>query len=189
MSRAIDELTREHQVIEGVLGSLERFAAGPGTAAEDARETLGRYVRFFREFADRCHHGKEEDRLLPRMVRHGLPADEGPRLKVLDEHATGRAHVRELAALAEGRGSLSPAEVERLRATVRGYAELLHDHIAKEDQLLFPLAEKTIPAGELEELADDFARFERDVMGPRGHEELHTLAMALLAAHPAPAAA
>ncbi len=76
MSRAIDELMQEHRLIEKVLGSLEAFAEAAGKDGGASRETLGSYVRFFREFADRCHHGKEEDRLLVSMVKHGLPAAE-----------------------------------------------------------------------------------------------------------------
>lgn len=185
MSKAIDELMREHRLIEKVLGSLDAFAGAAERAGDASREILGSYVRFFREFADRCHHGKEEDRLLTSMVQHGLPTDEGPRVKVLTEHVAGRAYVRELAGIAAGQGPLAPAEIARLRKTVDGYVGLLRNHIQKEDQLLFPAAEKMIPTAELDQLAADFEAFERDVVGKGGHEHLHELARSLLTAYPA----
>lgn len=184
MSRAIAMLVQEHRLIEKVLASLEAFADAVEGGGEGARQAMAGYAEFFRGFADKCHHGKEEDRLLVRMVDHGLPADEGPRIKVLTEHTAGRACVRELAALGAGQGPLSPAEKAHLGRVVRDYVALLVQHIQKEDQLLFPMAEQMIPAAELEELADDFEAFERQVMGEETHRRLHEMAEELIAAHP-----
>jgi hemerythrin-like domain-containing protein len=83
--RATEILTHEHRVIEQVLGCLEAMgaearAAGrlDGAAAQDA-------VAFFRNFADRCHHGKEEVHLFPALEAKGFPRDGGPTGVMLDE--------------------------------------------------------------------------------------------------------
>ena len=56
-----DILMQEHRVIEQVLSCLEamaeRCAAGQALDVQSAEQALD----FFRTFADRCHHGKEED--------------------------------------------------------------------------------------------------------------------------------
>jgi hemerythrin-like domain-containing protein len=71
MSRTIAILMKEHRLIERVLGSLETFL-DQLSADERNRADLKNFAEFFREFADRCHHGKEEDRLFVSMTDYGF---------------------------------------------------------------------------------------------------------------------
>src|SRR3546814_12953879 len=55
------------------------------------------FMGFLREFADTCHHGKEEGLLFPAMIAAGLSADGGPISVMLSEHEQGRALVAAMA--------------------------------------------------------------------------------------------
>ena len=184
MYEAIHALMEEHRVIEEVLGALETFAdrLDQGEAAD--RATVADFGAFFRNFADRCHHGKEEDRLFATMVKHGFPGEFGPIAVMLAEHAEGRDHVGALVAIGEGEGPLSQEEKERLVSHCRNYVPLLRAHILKEDNILYPMAEQSLPPGVLEDLAGDFEAFEREVMGDGAHAAFHGLAEKLAAAYP-----
>jgi hemerythrin-like domain-containing protein len=74
MSHAIETLTHEHRVIEQVLGGLERLAEAVARGEAVERSTVKDFAQFFAGFADRCHHGKEEDRLFTAMIspRHAF---------------------------------------------------------------------------------------------------------------------
>jgi hemerythrin-like domain-containing protein len=184
VTKAVETLMQEHRVIEQVLGSLETFAARVREGGPADRAAIALYAEFFREFADRCHHGKEEDRLFERMTARGLPREAGPVAVMLAEHEEGRAHVRALAVLGEGLGPLSGAEREVLLAHADAYVALLRQHIVKEDNVLFPMAAQLLPAGEMEGLAEAFEEFETKVMGEGAHARLHALAEGLVAACP-----
>jgi hemerythrin-like domain-containing protein len=54
--------------------ALQQARAG-GTAS---REVFEPFLEFFRGFADKCHHCKEEDRLFPCMEARGIPREGGP---------------------------------------------------------------------------------------------------------------
>ena len=90
-------LRREHRVIERVLRVLRslvgKFEAGGAFPADDFRDC----VKFFRLFADACHHGKEEDLLFPAMEAQGMPHDTGPIAVMLYEHRVGRECVKKMA--------------------------------------------------------------------------------------------
>lgn len=187
MSRAIQTLEQEHRLIEKVLGSLARFAddlAGAGEPIASARERAADYARFFRDFADRCHHGKEEARLFVALSEHGLAREGGPIGVMLHEHEQGRRLVRQLAEIGSGKGPLSAAERAAIVAIARAFVPLLRQHIQKEDGVLFPAATRILPPVVLERLRRDFEAFERDEMGDGVHEELHGVAEALLAVYP-----
>jgi hemerythrin-like domain-containing protein len=59
----------------------------------------------------------------------------------------------------------------------RGFTELLQNHIMKEDRVLYGMAEKIIPLREIEKMAEDFEKFELEVVGEGAHERWHVLPM------------
>ena len=178
---AIEILMSEHRVIEQVLSSLEAFVRSLDEGATEVRSRIGEYAEFFCEFADHCHHGKEEDRLFTALTRHGFPADGGPVAVMLHEHEAGRCHVRALAEIGAGTGPLSLEDRQQVRLHSLEFVSLLRQHIMKEDEILFPAAERALPAETLAALAEDFERHEREEMGDGTHERLHQLADKLIA--------
>ena len=54
------------------------------------------FIGFLKEFADKCHHGKEEGLLFPAMVAAGIPDKGGPIGVMLAEHTQGRQFIRDM---------------------------------------------------------------------------------------------
>ena len=71
-------LENEHRVIEQVLDCLDKIADRCETDGRLDAESAREAVDFFRNFADRCHHGKEEAELFPLMHARGFPQEGGP---------------------------------------------------------------------------------------------------------------
>ena len=169
---ATADLRHEHEVILQALGVLERAADVLAAGQPLSESTLADLVQFLRTFADRCHHGKEEDQLFPAMRAKGM----GGTLAVfLDEHEEGRGYLRTLASGA------SPAE---RAAAARRYVGMLREHIERENEVLFPLADGLFSAEEHGVLARAYEDVELDVVGAGGHEGLLTTLARLDAAVP-----
>lgn len=184
MSKVIDTLMSEHRIISGVLGSFEAFVERLDEDGPNARERVAEYAEFFREFADRCHHGKEEDHLFEALGEHGFPRDAGPLFVMVGEHNMGRSCVGVLSAIGAGEGALGEAERHEIRESAGTFIPLLRMHIQKEDEILFPAAERALPPEVLEKLAGGFEEFERTVMGEGEHRRLHALGARLMAELP-----
>ena len=184
MARAIDILRDEHLVILRVLGSLEAFVVKIDRGIEGERAFLADYVTFLHNFADKCHHGKEEDILFERMLSYGFPEKVGPLAVMRREHALGREHLSVLASVTQGSSPFSRREMETVRNHALAYINLLRTHIMKENNLLYPMALGAIPGSEMETLAAEFDKFEEREMSPGRHERLHVLADHLVAAFP-----
>jgi hemerythrin-like domain-containing protein len=73
MGVAIEQLKKEHAVIERMLAILETVCLRlqAGELVDPAH--VGQIVEFFRGFADECHHGKEEAVLFPALEKVGIP--------------------------------------------------------------------------------------------------------------------
>ena len=147
-------LMSEHRVIEKALACLERMAAEFEEKATVEAPVAGEALEFLRTFADRCHHGKEETNLFPAMEARGLPADVGPTEMMRQEHATGRAFIRDMAE------AVADANAGAFVTGARGYVALLREHIVKEDEVLFPMADGLLPQGDQDRLRREFERIE-----------------------------
>ena len=101
-------------------------------------------VDFIRNYADRFHHAKEEDVLFAALVNNGMPREHSPVAAMLLEHEQGRAYVSamETAALETINGQ--QGRENTLVENALAYTVLLQEHIAKEDDILYPLAERVI---------------------------------------------
>ena len=94
-------LMEEHRVIERVLTALQRAA---DRVAEGARIRPSFFLNaafFIKNFADGCHHRKEEGVLFVAMQESGIPREGGPVGVMLAEHEQGRAFTREMKDAAE----------------------------------------------------------------------------------------
>jgi hemerythrin-like domain-containing protein len=188
MSQTIDNLMREHRVIEQVLGALETFVEMLPLNADVGREEVAKFAGFFQNFADKCHHGKEEDGLFVKMGQYGFPREYGPVGVMLAEHNEGRSNVRALAEIGGKSGPLSAQEIQQVTRHSLHFISLLRGHIQKEDNILYPMALQAIPASELARLDAACVEFEREVMGLGEIERLHDLAVDLADAYPPDAA-
>ncbi len=153
-------LMAEHRNIEKVLACLDRMADAFEEAGALDAKVAGDALEFLRTYADRLHHGKEEANLFPAMEERGIPREVGPTAVMRQEHDIGRGLVRDMGAAVEGK------DLAGFVAAARDYVGLLREHIAKEDQILFPMADSIIPAGEQEGLLDAFQRVEERDIGP-----------------------
>ncbi|HEX9290526.1 MAG TPA: hemerythrin domain-containing protein, partial [Anaeromyxobacteraceae bacterium] len=147
------------------------------------KEELGRFVTFIREFADTCHHGKEELILFAAMVEHGFPRDGGPIAVMLHEHEQGRGLVRILRDRVAQQQAWSDADRQELAEVASGFATLLRAHIHKEDAILYPMAGQRLSPEALERVSADCEAYEARKTGSGEHERLHRLADDLLARH------
>jgi hemerythrin-like domain-containing protein len=158
-------LMDEHRLIERVLTALQ-VAANRVAQGENLRAAF--FVNaalFIKNFADGCHHRKEEGVLFIAMNESGIPSQGGPIGVMLAEHEQGRAFTRELKAAAEKweAGDLSARNAVVQNAL--GYVSLLRQHIHKEDTILFPMADRLIPPERQEKVNTDFERIQLEETG------------------------
>jgi hemerythrin-like domain-containing protein len=171
--RATDTLRKEHEAILKMLEATERAAETMARGKSVPPQILSGILEFFQLFADRCHHGKEEDLLFPLLETKGLPRQGGPVGVMLHEHTLGRNLIREMADAAQAmEAGLESAPALWSQSALR-YVDLLRSHIQKENNILFVMAERLLSDDEQAELAAAFEAVESDKMGPGTHERLH----------------
>ena len=168
MSKAIDDLKHDHEAILSALSILDRIGAGIGSGGRPDKEDLAAFIGFLKEFADKCHHGKEEGLLFPALIKAGMPERGGPVGVMLAEHAQGRDYIKEMEI-----AIVSGPDYVTFSHAAHAYSALLKDHIQKENNVLFPMAEESLDTQRMDELYGQFQEHEEKVIGHGRHEELH----------------
>jgi hemerythrin-like domain-containing protein len=180
--KATQILRQEHKAILKMLDAAETVADSLENERTVPGATIAEILEFLRIFADRCHHGKEEELLFPALTAKGLPERGGPVGVMLFEHEQGRALIRRMAeAFATYAETPAPSGLIWASAA-REYAALLRAHIQKEDNILFVMAERLLSEAELEELGSAFDRIETEKIGAGTHERLHATVERITAA-------
>lgn len=167
MGKATQDLRKEHEAILHVLEILDRMMRADGSREKDLVPYYGEVVDFLRVFADKCHHGKEEEHLFRDLVERGVQNEGGPIGAMLQEHVQGRAFIAQM------RRSLSDTDLEGFRNSAVQYRDLLRQHIAKENDMLFVMADELIDERAQDNLFEQFEKHEETVIGHGVHEELH----------------
>ena len=158
----IEVMVAEHDNILKLLAALQNACCGILEGAEVDDGDFRKMIAFARNYADKYHHGKEEQLLFPEMAQRLGPV--GANLiqhGMLVEHDLGRQHISELEnALNQYRDDPKPLYKLRILTEAMGYANLLQRHIDKENQAVYPFAEKRLPEDVLQSIDEKVGQFE-----------------------------
>lgn len=163
-------LSNEHRVIEVVLLCLGKVVDEAKRLKKLNKKSAETAIDIIKTFADKCHHGKEENHLFAKMINKGMSSEFGPVGQMLSEHRQGREYVR---GMSENLDSASNGDMEAINLFAEnalGYVQLLQAHIHKEDTILFPMADKMLNEEEQKNLLNEFHHVESDHMGDGTHE-------------------
>lgn len=139
----LDDLQREHERIERVLGSFRTWAVR-FLSGEVPLDDRALFLDFFELYAGAFHHEREEEILVPALVGEAqLPGDRGPLGVLHDDHARMAAMLVQIRAT---------ADAQRLHDLVRDYSHALWAHIDMENSVLFPESENQLRRNGVHEL-------------------------------------
>ena len=174
--KATEILMAEHEVITRVIEVLESAAAKLEKGEAVRPEFFIDAANFIKGFADGCHHVKEEQVLFKTMGDYGVPAQGGPVGVMLYEHEQGRTYTRGMREAAEKLAAGDAGARREVISNARGYAALLRQHIFKENNILFPMADQVIPESEHDTVYEGFENVEHEETGEGVHEKYLALA-------------
>jgi hypothetical protein len=145
MSQRWEELLkRDHEVTERVFAAMEtQFCAADGPSPA----LVGLLVDYL-HYVDQCHNQKEELHLFPRLEQRGMPRHGGPLGVMLQEHEQARQILARLVPLATTYAAGDRRVLPELRAAFGEYASLCKDHFWKENDILYPMALRTLSGAE-----------------------------------------
>jgi hemerythrin-like domain-containing protein len=171
MKKVSENLVSEHKAIWIALDVIERMYKKVRSNEEVDYNDLTGILDFLGEFADKCHHAKEEKYLFPELEAVGMKNLGGPIEAMLVQHKHGRELIQQMWTSLENR----KIDKQAFARAASSYVNLMRNHIKKENSLLFTTADKKFPALTQEKMNQDFENLEKYVMGEGRHKELHAI--------------
>jgi hemerythrin-like domain-containing protein len=166
MNYATQNLENDHEFILRLIDVMEIMT----TAGEPDVAQLEEVVDLIRNFADGLHHTKEESLLFPLMAQRGFSMTQGPVAVMLQDHTAGRNFVK---GIAENIALLKKGDLSALHLinyNILGYSELLRNHISKENNVLFRMADNAFTASDQQSLIGQFEQLE-DQSNPNSRKQ------------------
>ncbi|MBM4285460.1 MAG: hypothetical protein FJ128_09455 [Deltaproteobacteria bacterium] len=168
----IGPLMHEHRLIERMVSLMaqdlgrirDNVAVDPEFAFVDP-VFIDQAVDFLRTYADRCHHGKEEDLLFAALAQKPLTPEHRRLLEELDrEHADARETTARLVRAKENHLRQEAGALDEILKCLTRLTEFYPQHIAKEDQeFFFPCLDYFTPA-ERAALLERMYEFDRQLI-------------------------
>ncbi|WP_099469432.1 hemerythrin domain-containing protein [Konateibacter massiliensis] len=143
---SVELMVMEHdnilRLIDVVRAACCQVIEGRDVNDEDFRKM----IEFARNYADKHHHGKEEQILFLEMTNHlGTVGANLIQHGMLVEHDLGRRYMMDLeAALNQYKEEPKTEYKLEILANAAGYANLLTRHIGKENEVVYTYAEKSL---------------------------------------------
>lgn len=158
-------LMKEHRLIEKMVALMaDSLAKAKKTGAIDG-SFLSLAIDFLKVYADRTHHGKEEDILFKALSKKPM----SPELKkimaeLIEEHAYARERVKRLC---DGAEKYAKGDTRALKDIIQALADITNlypRHIEKEDKSFFLPVMDYLKTTEQQEMIKAFWEFDRKMV-------------------------
>lgn len=155
-------LMHEHRVIERMIAVLESDLARAQDEGRVDPMRLDQAAEFIREYADRCHHGKEEDILFRELAAKDIDSALASAMDdLIQDHIRGRALTRRLVEANHSYATGDAGALDEILEVTRELVEFYPVHIQKEDRLFFKPALAYFTAEEQASMLAEFDEFDR----------------------------
>ena len=173
--KATEQLMQEHEdvmLMIKILGSATRKLENGEQVNPLHLEAM---IDFLITFVDKCHHGKEEKILFPALIRKGIPKEGGPVGVMLAEHVSGRNFIKGMSDAITAYRNGNYSITHEIVKNAKGYGELLNQHIFKENNILFKMADNKLSDAEQNQLFNEFTELETNEISTDKHNRYHQM--------------
>lgn len=155
----------EHRLIERMISLMRDALVQIESIQQVDPVFVDTAVDFIRTYADRTHHGKEEDILFRELSKRSMSAkDQQVMEELLEEHVFGRQTTK---ALVEANTRYRNGERSALADVARQLQTLVEfypKHIEKEDKVFFPASRAYFADEEEQAMLTEFWEFDRKMI-------------------------
>lgn len=168
----IGPLMIEHRLIERMVSLLEKEIINIENSQKADSDFIYAAVDFFRIYADKAHHGKEEDILFRELDKKPLSGEHRRIMdELMEEHVVARKNVKGLFEANQSYSRGENAALSDITNYLRILTRLYPEHIQKEDKRFFIPVMNYFSEQEQQAMLKAFLDFDKSLM--HGKETIH----------------
>lgn len=161
----IAPLMIEHRLIERMIAILNRGIQIMEKENKADLDLIEVAVDFFKTYADRTHHGKEEDILFEQLIEKEI-SDNHRKItnELIEEHKYAREKVKALLNAKQDYENQKDKSTDTIRDLIKDLTNFYPAHIKKEDQEFFMPIMKYFSKQEKNQMFKDFYNFDKEMI-------------------------
>lgn len=172
----VEILITEHRLIEKMVTFIGEKIKTMAESRQIDSNFIVLAVDFFRTYADRYHHGKEEGILFKELSTRKLSEEDYKLMfELIMEHALARKTVTSLVTCNNDYLSGKTQAITDILAKLKVLVDLYPRHIQKEDQHFFYPVMKYFTAEEQGKMLEAFNRYDREFTNKRYEQVVKNL--------------
>jgi hemerythrin-like domain-containing protein len=176
MMQARGALMIEHRLIERMIRQIRRVLKQVDETNDVDPLFIDKAVDFIRVYADRTHHGKEEDILFRDLKKKDLSNDDSRLMgELIDEHVFGRQTTKKLIEANNHYRNGDKSALPDITGCLNTLVEFYPKHIEKEDKIFFPASRAYFTEREDQAILEEFWEFDKKMI----HEKYKLVVEAL----------
>jgi len=155
----------EHRLIEKMVSRLAQEGKNIRQTGNVDIDFLDDAIDFIRTYADRCHHGKEEDILFRDLRKKEMPPDLASSMeRLIEEHKRARALIGRIDDAKERYRKGDRSAKEEIAEAIEEVTALYPKHIEDEDKRFFPKAMELFTREEKDAMIAESYDFDRKLI-------------------------
>lgn len=163
----------EHRIIERLINLMDAQAEEADKENKINPDFLVFAIDFLKTYADKCHHGKEEDILFKTLEQKSLSSEHGDMVNnLLQDHIISRKMVAALGELKDRYLHADKSALKNITGCIQNLVVLYRRHIEKEDKDFFLPIMEYLNEQEQSKMLKDFQDFDRNFIQSAYKNEL-----------------
>lgn len=158
-------LMKEHRLIEKMIKVMQINLEAIRKDNNVDPVFIDTVVDFIRTYADRCHHGKEEDILFKKLAKKKM-TDEHQKImqELIEEHKMGRSNTKKLAEAKERYVQGNKESLKDVIVNLEILVKFYPRHIEKEDKHFFIPSMDYLTEEEKDKMLTEMWEFDRNMI-------------------------
>lgn len=158
-----EDLMFEHKAITLMLSVMSNISASIKDKKVFYTNDVEKIVDFLSVYVDKCHRNKEESVFYPALLLSKNPFKNIG--LIINEHKIGKGYLDEIMCCVVSCKLGSSFSCERIADCMINYVELIQNHIQKEENEYFPLANKALTEEAQSEMSKQFKLINDEFVG------------------------
>jgi hemerythrin-like domain-containing protein len=158
-----EDLMYEHKAIKLILNVMSNISNSIKDKKVFYTNDVEKIVDFLSVYVDKCHRNKEETVFYPALSLSKSPIENIG--LIINEHSISKGYLDEITCCVENCKIGSTFSGERIADCMANYVQLIEDHIQKEENDYFPLANKALSGEAQKEISKQFKLINDEFIG------------------------
>ena len=161
--KPIEELMYEHKAIKLILSLMNNISESIKDKKVFYTNDVEKIVDFLIVYVDKYHRNKEETVFYPALILSKYPIENIG--LIINEHSIGKGYLDEITCCLENCKIGSIFSGEKIADCMSNYVQLIQNHIQKEENDYFPLANKALSGEAQKKISKQFKLINDEFVG------------------------